>query len=178
MRRPLIIVFFLNALGGMGYSLIAPLFPPLCKEKGISNETCSLIIAIISITEMLTTFFCPYLTKKFGQIKMMLIGLYGQTLAVFFFGFMVFIPNNFLFLTAAFANRLFQGFCNSLVNCISFSIIALLTTSQEEIEVAMGYMELSWGIGLTVGPGVIGFRRLLFTIYYYWIYYIFWSLFF
>ena len=156
MRRPLIIVFFLNALGGMGYSLIAPLFPPLCKEKGISNETCSLIIAIISITEMLTTFFCPYLTKKFGQIKMMLIGLYGQTLAVFFFGFMVFIPNNFLFLTAAFANRLFQGFCNSLVNCISFSIIALLTTSQEEIEVAMGYMELSWGIGLTVGPGVIG----------------------
>ena len=156
MKRPLIIVFFLNALGGMGYSLIAPLFPPLCKEKGISNETCSLIIAIISITEMLTTFFSPYLTKKFGQTRMMLIGLIGQTAAVFFYGFMVFISNNFLFLTAAFANRLFQGFCNCLVNCISFSIIALLTTSQEEIEVAMGYMELSWGLGSTVGPGVIG----------------------
>ena len=156
MKRPLIIVFFLNALGGMGYSLIAPLFPPLCKERGISNETCSLIIAIISVTEMLTAFFCPILTKKFGQTRMMLIGLLGQTAAVFFYGFMVFIPSNFLFLTAAFANRLFQGFCNSLVNIISFSIIALLTTSQEEIEVAMGYMELSWGLGLTVGPGVIG----------------------
>ena len=156
MKRALIIIFFLNALGGMGFSLIAPLFPPLCKERGISNETCSLIIAIISITEMLTAVTCPYLTKKYGQIKMMLIALLGQTATVFVFGFLVFIPNNALFLLVAFANRLCQGFFNSVVNIISFSVIALLTTSQEEIEVAMGYMELSWGLGLTVGPGVIG----------------------
>ena len=57
MKYVQIIIFYLNLLGAMGFSLIAPLFPPLCREKGISNQICSYIISSICISQIITTIY-------------------------------------------------------------------------------------------------------------------------
>ena len=106
----------------MAYSLIAPLFPPLFKERGIENIVCSYIIAIICLTNIIAAIYCSYLCEKFGQLNLFLFSVIGQTFSTFFYGISVFISNNPLFIFLGFANRLFHGFCTGVVNVISFSI--------------------------------------------------------
>ena len=155
MKYVQIILCYLNVLSAMSFSLIAPLLPPLCKEKGISNEICSYIISSLCVTQILTALYCPNLIQKYGQKKLFLVSVIGQTICTFYYGLMVFVHNNSLFITTGFLNRLLHGFFTSIVNIISFSMTALINKGKN-LERAMGYMELSWGIGLSVGPAVIG----------------------
>lgn len=155
MKKEQIVLYYLNALGSMAYSLIAPLFPPLFKERGIENIVCSYIIAIISLTNIIAAIYCSYFCQKFGQLNLFLFTVIGQTFSTFFYGISVFISNNLLFIILGFTNRLFHGFCAGMVNVVSFSITSQINKGKE-LETASGYMELSWGVGLTVGPSLIG----------------------
>ncbi len=155
MKYVQVILSYLNLLSAMSFSLIAPLLPPLCKEKGISNEICSYIISSLCVTQILTALYCPNLIQKYGQKKLFLVSVIGQTVCTFYYGLMVFVHSNSLFITTGFLNRLLHGFFTSIVNIISFSMTALINKGKD-LERAMGYMELSWGIGFSVGPAVIG----------------------
>ena len=64
MKYAQLIIFYLNILGAMGFSLIAPLFPPLCKDKGISNQICSYIISSICITQIYGQYILHTIYKK------------------------------------------------------------------------------------------------------------------
>ena len=155
MKYVQVILCYLNVLSAMSFSLIAPLLHPLCKEKGISNEICSYIISSLCVTQILTALYCPNLIQKYGQKKLFLISVIGQTGCTFYYGLMVFVHNNSLFIATGFLNRLLHGFFTSIVNIISFSMTALINKGKD-LERAMGYMGLSWGIGFSVGPAVIG----------------------
>ena len=155
MKYAQLIIFYLNTLGAMGFSLIAPLFPPLCKDKGISNQICSFIISSICISQIYGSVYSAYYIQKIGMRKLLLISLVGQTACTFLYGFMEYIQNNWLFILSGFTYRLFHGFFSSCVCVIAFSITTTINEGKE-LERAMGYMELSWGIGLAIGPAVIG----------------------
>jgi MFS family permease len=98
MNKVQIVLFYLNALGAMGYSLIAPLFPPLFKERGLSNLVCSYIIACISLTNVIAAIYCSFLSEKFGQKNLLLFSVTGQTICIFLYGLSVYIYNNPLFI--------------------------------------------------------------------------------
>ena len=149
------IIFYLNILGAMGFSLIAPLFPPLCKQKDISNQICSYLISSICITQIFGSIYCPSYIQTIGKRKLFLISLIGQTFCTFYYGFMVFIQNNFIFIFTGFVDRLLHGLFSAFISVIAFSITTDINEGKE-LERAMGYMELSWGIGLAIGPAVIG----------------------
>ena len=155
MKYVQIIIFYLNILGAMGFSLIAPLFPPLCKIKGISNQVCSYIISSICISQIYGSIYCPPFIDKIGIKKLFLISLIGQTFCTFYYGFMSYIDNNFLFIFTGFIARLLHGLFTAFVSVIAFSITSLINEGKE-LERAMGYMELSWGIGLAIGPAIVG----------------------
>jgi len=155
MNKVHIVLFYLNALGAMGYSLIAPLFPPLFKERGLSNLVCSYIIACISLTNVIAAIYCSFLSEKFGQKNLLLLSVTGQTICIFLYGVSVYIYNNPLFIFFGFVNRLAHGFFAGVVNVACFSILSQITKGKE-LETATGYMELSWGVGLTIGPTLIG----------------------
>ena len=120
MKKEQIVLYFLNALGAMAYSLIAPLFPPLFKERDISNIICSYLIVIICITNIIAGIYCSYLSEKFGQKNLFLFCVVGQTLSTFFYGFSVYIYNIPLFIIILFINRLFHGFCTGIINVQAF----------------------------------------------------------
>ena len=139
----------------MGYSIIAPLFPPLFKERGISNITCSYLLTCFCITNILSSLLCSYLSTKFGQQGFLLFCTLGQAISVMLYGLIIYIPNNELFLALGFIIRLCHGFFSGNVNVLSFAFTALINFGKD-LEKSSGYMELSWVGGLTIGPMVIG----------------------
>ena len=155
MKKEQIVACYLNALSAMGYSLIAPLFPPLFKERGLSNLLCSYLISIICLTNIISALTCSSLCQKFGQKNLLLLSVSGLSLSMFLYGLGIYISENNIFVIFEFSSRLFHGFCCGLVNVISFAITSQINTGKE-FETASGYMELSWQIGLTIGPTLIG----------------------
>ena len=155
MKKEQIVSCYLNALSAMGYSLIAPLFPPLFRERGLSNILCSYLISIICITNIISALSCSSICQKVGQKKLLLLSVSGLSLSMFCYGFGIYISQNNFFVIFEFINRLFHGFFCGLINVICFSITSQIN-SGKELEKASGYMELSWQIGLTIGPTLIG----------------------
>ena len=155
MKKEQLTLFLLNAISSMGYSLIAPLFPPLFKERSISNLTCSYLISIFCTTNILAALTCSYLCQKFGQKILFLISALMNSLAIILYGFIIYITNNKYFLIFSFINRILHGFVSATINVICFAITSQINIGKE-LELATGYMELSWQIGLTIGPVLIG----------------------
>ena len=64
------------------------------------------------------------------------------------------------FITLMMILRFLQGYCDSLINITSYSII--MQTFSKEKEIYLGYAEASTGLGITFGPiiGSIIFRFL------------------
>lgn len=155
MKLTQIIAYFFNILVAMDFSIIAPLMPPLCKEKGISNIICSLIISSLCISQILGSVNSTTFIQKLGIKKLCLISLIGQSICSFSYSFMVYIDNKFVFIVLAFIVRLFHGFFAAWVNVIALTITSLINEGKE-LEKAMGYMELAWATGEACGPTIVG----------------------
>ena len=155
MKKEQITLCLLNGISSMGYSLIAPLFPPLFKERLLSNLVCSYLISIFCTTNILSALTCSYIVQKFGQKGIFLLNTLCNSLSIAFYGFIIYIKNNKYFLILSFINRTFHGFFSGIVNVICFSITGQIN-SGKELELSTGYMELSWQIGLTIGPVLVG----------------------
>ena len=147
-------ICFINMTASMGFSLIAPLFPPMCKDKGISNQICSYLISILPLTQILVSIYFPIFVKKYGRKNIFFYSLIIQILAIIYYGIMNYINNNFYFILTGFINRIIHGFSCCNINIICFTITSLINKGPE-LEIATGYMEFSWMLGLTIGPFVI-----------------------
>ena len=155
MKKEQLTLCLLNSISSMGYSLIAPLFPPLFKERSLSNLVCSYLISIFCIPNIISALTCSYICQKINQKLLFLISGLGNSLTIMFYGFIIYISNNKYFLILVFINRIIHGFFSGLVNVICFSITSQINYGKE-LEQATGYMELSWQIGLTIGPTLVG----------------------
>ena len=147
-------ICFINMIASMGYSLVAPLLPPMCKEKGISNQTCSYIISILALVQIFVSIYFPKIIEKYGRKKLFFLCLIIQILVTIYYGIMNYINNRFYFVLTGFINRIIHGISCCIINIISFSLTSLINKGPE-LEIASGYMELSWMLGLTIGPVVI-----------------------
>ena len=155
MKKEQLTLCLLNGISSTGYSLIAPLFPPLFKERSLTNLLCSYLISIFCTTNILSALTCSYICQKVGQKPFFLFSILGNSLSIMFYGFIIYIKNNKYFLILSFINRINHGFFSGTINVISFAITSQIN-SGKELEKASGYMELSWQIGLTIGPTLIG----------------------
>jgi predicted MFS family arabinose efflux permease len=67
MFNEIVILGLLNAFTGVGYSLIAPLYPIIALEKNISEELIGLIISMFAIAIFICSPFVPNLICKIGK---------------------------------------------------------------------------------------------------------------
>ena len=155
MKKEQITLCLLNGISSMGYSLIAPLFPPLFKERSLSNLVCSYLISIFCIPNIISAFICADMCQKFGQKKLFLFSAFCNSLSMTLYGIIIYITNNKYFLILSFINRTFHGLFSGFVNVICFAITGQINTGKD-LEISTGYMELSWQAGLTIGPVLIG----------------------
>ena len=150
-KRALINIFAVILFDITSFGMIIPLTPILAREFGASGLQVGLIISAYSIIQFLVAPFWGRLSDIFGRKRIILIGLFGSSLAHLFFAF----SNSF---SDIFFSRLLAGFFGANV-VIATAYIADVTSLQNRTK-NMGLIGMAFGMGFTIGP-LIGFLFIL-----------------
>ena len=136
---------------GMAYSIVAPLFPTVAEKHGVNEEILGYLISICALISFCVSPFVPLIIKKFGRIFILYTSTFIEATCVLLYGFFNYIPSHHSFIIISFTIRIIHGLFCGIVTIIIYSIISSISTD-EEIQLALGYMEVAWCIGLSAGP--------------------------
>ena len=151
MRKGQYVLFFMNMFSGMAYSIIAPLFPVIAEKHGINEDILGYLISICALSSFCIAPFVPSLIKKFGRIDILYISTFGEATCILLYGFFNFIPSYSFLLLLSFSIRIIHGLCGGIVGILVYSLISIIST-EDELQMAFGNMEIAWCIGLSAGP--------------------------
>ena len=151
MRTSQYVLFFMNIFSGMAYSIIAPLFPVITEKQGISEEVLGYLISTCPLVSFISCFFVPFLAKKFGRIEILYISTFGEATCIIFYGFFNYINSFYLLIIISFIIRGIHGWCCGVLATMIYSLISSIST-EDEIQLALGNMEVAWCLGLSAGP--------------------------
>ena len=151
MRKSQYVLFFMNMFSGMAYSIIAPLFPIVSDRHGVTEEILGYIISICAFSSFCISPLVPQIIKKFGRIRVLYISTFIEATCVIIYGFFNFLPSYNSFVLISFIIRTVHGLFCGIVSIIAYSLISSIST-EDEIQIALGNMEISWCIGLSAGP--------------------------
>ena len=151
MRRPHYILFFMNMFTAMAYSIIAPLFPGVAARHGVNEEILGFLMSILALASFCSTPFVPKLINKFGRLEILYFATFGEATCVIIYGFFNLISSFKLFLIVGFTVRIIHGVFTGIVGVLVYSL-ATCISSEDEIQMALGNMEVAWCIGLSAGP--------------------------
>ena len=151
MRKSQYVLFFMNMFSGMAYSIIAPLFPSITEKHGVNEDILGYIISICALSSFCISPFVPMIIKKFGRIEMLYIATFVEATCVLLYGFFNFIPSHNSFIIISFTVRTIHGLFCGILGIIVYSLISSIST-EEEVQIALGNMEVAWCLGLSAGP--------------------------
>ena len=151
MRTSQYILFFMNMFSGMAYSIIAPLFPIIADRHGITEEILGYLISICAFSSFIASPFAPILIKNFGRYELLYISTFIEATCVVLYGFSNYIPSYYSFIILSFTIRIIHGIFCGILSIIIYSLISSISTD-DEIQLALGNMEVAWCIGLSAGP--------------------------
>ena len=86
--KAITLLFFMNMFSGMGYSIVAPLFPTLGEKYNISESLLGWIISTYAISNSIITPFIPSLCKIFTRIKLLYFATFFEATCTFLYGFL------------------------------------------------------------------------------------------
>ena len=149
--RDFYLFVLINTLSGMGYSLAAPLFPSLGKNGELSENILGWIISIYSLAGTLLTPFIPYLTNKYPRVTLLIISTFLEATCTLTYGFLNYIKSYYFLLIIIFTLRIIHGACSAIISVLVYSLTISLT-NENEVELALGTLEIGWSIGTSSGP--------------------------
>ena len=151
MNKSLILLFFMNMFSGIGYSIVAPLFPSLEKYFSIREALLGWIISTYAISNTCITPFIPLLCKHFSRLKLLYFATFFEATCTLLYAFLESISSLYLFLFIVFFLRIIHGICSAFIATLVYSIACTLA-SEEEIKSDIGYIEIGLSLGLSCGP--------------------------
>ena len=151
MRKPQYVLFFMNMFTGMAYSIIAPLFPGIATKHNVNEDVLGLLISIGALASFSAAPFVPKLISKFGRIDLLYFSTFGEATCVILYGFFNFIPSYYSFIIIGFSIRIIHGIFTGIVGILIYSLVSCIS-SEDEIQMALGNMEVAWCLGLSAGP--------------------------
>lgn len=92
MKKEIILLFTINILSAIGYSLIAPLYPSIAIKKGLSEYAIGIIFSCFSISNIIFIPLSPKFIKHYGRRQLLYIALITEVMN--FFLFLVFRNNS------------------------------------------------------------------------------------
>ena len=109
MNKQVLFLFFINLFSAMGYSLIAPLYPTLGKEREINENIVGWIISIFALFNFAITPFTPSLSNKYGRKNIFFGATVLEAICTFFYGFLDKIGNYYPLIFLSFLVRILHG---------------------------------------------------------------------
>ena len=151
MRKSQYVLFFMNIFTGMAYSIVAPLFPGIATKHNVNEDVLGLLISIGAFASFCAAPFVPKLIGKFGRIDLLYFATFGEATCVILYGFFNYIPSHHSFIIISFSIRIIHGICTGIVGILIYAIVSCIST-EDEIQLALGNMEVAWCLGLSAGP--------------------------
>jgi len=75
MKKEIILLFMINVLSAIGYSLVAPLFPLIAMKRGVAEYIIGFIFSCFAISNVITIPMTPTIIKIYGRINLMYFSL-------------------------------------------------------------------------------------------------------
>ena len=145
------IFFFMNMFSGMGFSILAPLFPSMALKHGLSESLIGWILGIFAFSSTCISPFTPSLIKKFSRIKLLYFSTFCEATSTLLYGLIGFINSYYGLLFFMFIIRIIHGCCCGIIGTVIYSLTITLSKPAEEKK-ALGNLEVAWCIGITTGP--------------------------
>ncbi|XP_053205564.1 MFS-type transporter SLC18B1-like [Panonychus citri] len=137
------------------YSLQAPFFPKVAEQKGASPAVYGFIFGILEVTILLTS---PIFGKLVAYIScniLMQFGLALSGLTIILFGFTIYLPSGWIFISVCFIIRIIDGLGVSANLTSSYS--AMAKQFPDRIALVFGLLEVAFSLGSTLGPTLGGY---------------------
>jgi MFS family permease len=78
MNNEFMLLFTITFFSSLGYSLIAPLYPSLAKERNIGEEMCGFTLSSYSIASVLICPICPILIHRVGRKRIFYLSIIAE----------------------------------------------------------------------------------------------------
>ena len=141
----------MNTFSGMGYSVLAPLFPSLATKLGLTESLIGSIISIFALSNFLITLFTPYLCKKFSRIRLLYFATFCEATCSILYGLLGLIKSFYLLIILMFTFRIIHGSCSGIIGTLVYSLTISLS-DKKETKKALDYLQMGWCLGTTCGP--------------------------
>ncbi len=151
MNYQILLLFIINTFISMGYSIVAPLFPVLGKKISLSENLLGWIISLYSLANFIITPFTPQLVYKIGRRNLFYLTNIIEAFATIIYGFLIYVNNYNFFIFITFILRIIHGMGGGIVSTLLYSI-GVSISSPEEIFTTLGYLEIAWSLGVSIGP--------------------------
>ena len=105
------------------YSSIAPFYPKEAVQKGVPAAALGFIFAGYSISMCAFAPLFGSMLNKYGRKNVLMLGCLCESIAMFSFGFFIYIDDPVTYGIFSFLCRVVEGFGNGCLNCATSSII-------------------------------------------------------
>jgi len=82
MKEEIILLFLINIGSSIGYGIVAPLFPYIAVQRGISESIIGLVIGAFAIGNSMIIPFTQTLIKIYSKRKIFLLALFTEVLLI------------------------------------------------------------------------------------------------
>lgn len=144
------VLCLINLFANSAYSSIAPFYPYEAVKKGVPGESLGFIFAGYSISMFLFAPLFGILLTKIGRKNVLILGCLCEAIAMFCFGFFVFIKDPLIYGIVSFLCRVIEGFGNGCLNSATSSIISF--NYPENVGNLLGITNTFTGLGMLSGP--------------------------
>jgi len=146
------VVFLVQVLSAVGFSMMFPFLPlhidELGSSTGLSTELAAgLVISVQGITMMVTAPFWGAVADRFGRKKMIMRALFGGAITMAFMAFSQTAEQLIIM-------RALQGLITGTVSANNALVAA--ATPRHRVGFAMGALQLGLWIGVAIGPLIGG----------------------
>jgi len=145
-------LFTTQLLANSVYSVLAPFFPKVAREKGVSGELVGLVFSGYPIAAFVVSPLMGVLVTKIGRKRVFLTGAGLVATSMFSFGSLPLLDGP-LFIVAGLFTRFLQGIGGAAIGTSSFAVIA--SNYCDRMEIVLGIQNSVAGVGMLVGP-IIG----------------------
>jgi len=147
-KKNLIILFVTLVVMMLGFGIIIPILPFYVESMGASGRDLGLLMAIFALMQLIFAPVWGSLSDKIGRKPVLIIGIFGNGLALLFMGLAT-------QLWMLFAARALAGILSSATLPTAMAYIGD-STSDKHRSGAMGTIGAAMGVGMVLGPGIGG----------------------
>lgn len=137
----------------MGFSIVAPFFPVVAEQKGLSSIEIGLVFSAFSMAGIFASFLVGALLVRVGAKFVILAGLFWSSGATICFGLLIYAPPD-TFFYLCFICRIMMGIGNSSAFTALFAVI--FQEFSDRALTVIGISESLCSIGGILGPLIGG----------------------